>query len=169
MSPLPPIVISLAYVVPLAVIGMLLAAGRPQPRWLLGIVLAALPLFYTGHYLVLQSLPGWPSDASPPDTFELVGFSVIEPANDAQGEILVWLRTDETTTPRVHRLDYARALHDELVAAGQRQAMGQVQIGTRVRAAKPDASGSTTARGGTPFRFNDERPRALPEKDDPSN
>lgn len=83
-----------------------------------------LPVFYAVHFAVLQSLPGWPSDAQLPDTFRLISFSITEPdrREDANGETLIWAQPIEASTPRVYRMPYTRELHDELRTAQQRQA-----------------------------------------------
>ena len=62
MTPSAVILASAAYVLPLALLALLLAGRRKRPAWLLVSLIAALPVFYVVQYLLLQSLQGWPVD-----------------------------------------------------------------------------------------------------------
>ncbi|MCP5441299.1 MAG: hypothetical protein H6958_11905 [Chromatiaceae bacterium] len=42
-------------------------------------LLIALPLFYIGHFQMIQAIRGWPSDAALPEQFQLLGFRISEP------------------------------------------------------------------------------------------
>ena len=159
--------LSLAYIVPIALLAWYLAAGPARrPRWLLMFVLSTLPFFYAGHYLLLQQLQGWPSGAQLPDEFQLLGFEISEPGPGAteRGAILLWTRATGHRTPRVHRLAYSRALHQELVSAGERLAEGRAQTGVRSR---QTAAGTAQAADGTGerIRFEDTRDSVLPTKE----
>lgn len=125
--------ISLLYVVPLALIGLVVAAEGRRPRWLNIVILVALPFFYVAHYVLLEGIQGWPTETPLPERFELVAFEVSEPRpmTKERGDILLWVRTTQAEQPRVHRLDYSRALHQSLLAAGERQAEGRTQVGER--------------------------------------
>ncbi|MCB1773670.1 MAG: hypothetical protein KDI88_08645 [Gammaproteobacteria bacterium] len=150
----------LVYVLPLLLVGVLVARCRHRRRWLTVTLLAALPLFYIGQYHVLQATRGWPSDGPLPATFELAAFRIIEPdaRQGERGAILLWVSGAAERTPRAYRLDYSRQLHEDLVEAGQRIEQGRVQVGTRV------TEGTARSDGGTGIRFDD-RPRAgLPAK-----
>ena len=167
MTPVVTTALSLAYVIPIALLAWYLAAGRNRrPRWLLMMILAALPLFYAGHYLLLQQIQGWPSTAGLPDEFQLLGFEISEPGTGVteNGGILLWARATGRQTPRVHRLAYSRTLHQELVSAGERLAKGRAQTGIRSRST---GTGTVqTAEGpGDRIRFEDTRDSVLPTKE----
>ncbi len=125
--------ISLLYVVPLALVGLVVAAEGRRPRWLIIVILVALPFFYVGHYVLLKGMQGWPTEAPLPERFELVAFDVSEPRpmTEQRGDILLWVRTTQAQQPRVHRLDYRRDLHQSLLAAGERLSEGKTQVGER--------------------------------------
>jgi hypothetical protein len=166
MNTIQMVAMTLVYLLPVALVTLLLAThGRRQPRWLLTAVLLVLPVFYVGHYLLLQHLPGWPSHAPLPQQFRLLGFDIVEPDTKAgkRGRILLWINAADNDQPRVHQLPYRKDLHRELIAAGQRQAEGRVQLGTRSRQAAPASSGQAgTAQ--EMISFSDATPHALPAK-----
>lgn len=124
---------SLFYVVPLALVGLVVATEGRRPRSLIIALLVALPFFYVGHYVLLKGIQGWPTETPLPERFELVAFDVSEPRpmTKQRGDILLWVRTKHQQQPRVHRLDYSRDLHQSLLAAGERQSEGKTQVGER--------------------------------------
>lgn len=166
MSAIQTVAITLVYLLPVALIALLLATqSRPHGRWLLTTVLLVLPLFYIGHYLLLQGMQGWPSNMALPQQFQLLAFDISEPDPNTYepGQILLWTHTGDSEQPRVHRLAYRKGLHRELVAAGQRQAQGRPQTGIR----SPPPASDTTAPGTDRqeiIRFKDTANRTLPSK-----
>ena len=165
MTQIETLTLSLAYVVPLALLGLLVSSARPPSRRLLILVLALLPPFYVGHYFLLQAIQGWPVDGAPPDEFRLLAFDIREPnPGTGDGEIRIWIHGTEQPSPRVHRLPYTRELHRALDAAGARIAQGTPQTGRRRVAVRNADPVGDTARSGT-FSFHDEQPRPLPRKD----
>ena len=154
------VIYSLVYVLPLLLVGVLIARCRHRRRWLTVSVLAALPMFYVGQYKVLQATRGWPSDEVLPATFELTAFKVIEPdsARGESGQILLWAGTATNRTPRAYRLDYSRKLHEDLVDAGQRLEQGRIQMGTRI------SDGNERPDGEARIRFEDQPHAGLPAK-----
>ena len=166
MSTVQTIAVTLGYLLPVALIALLLTAQvRRHPRWLLSTVLLALPVFYVGHYLLLQQLQGWPSTAPLPEHFRLLGFDIREPRPSKQdsGRILLWVKAADHEQPRVHVLAYRKTLHQELVAAGRRQEQGRPQFGTRSGRAATTASNAGD-RAPEDIRFSDAQTRALPAK-----
>jgi hypothetical protein len=152
-----------AYVLPLALLAVVLSRLETRPRWLLPLLLTTLPVFYTAHYLFIEGQQGWPTMRQPPDDFELIAFRVEEPepTGSETGSILLWLVQDGKQIPRVHRLPYDRALHEELDEAGKRLAVGTPQYGNTAPA-KEAADGSALA---TPhIRFTTRSPLTLPAK-----
>ena len=159
------LLVTLLYLLPVALVALLLVSEARRPRWLLPLVLASLPLFYIAHYRLMAGLQGWPSDAALPAEFRLLAYQVTEPdpQNGDDGQILIWALADGRTQPRVHRLAYDKGLHRSLVRAGQRQAEGRQQVGRRP--AKPStARPAQPGDGGPQVEFDDERPPALPAK-----
>lgn len=159
--------LSLVYVVPLALLALMLSRPRAPARWAVILLLASLPLFYVAHYLLLQQLPGWPSDDTVPAEFELLAFDISEPdpASAYRGEILMWVRSGHDATPRVHRLEYRKSLHQALSNAGEMQAAGRPQVGHRVTAGTKPADAGGSERPGESIRFSDAERRGLPAKD----
>ena len=156
---------SIAYVVPLVLLALILAATPPRPRLLVIGVLSALPVFYGGHYLLLQAVQGWPSGAPLPEQFELLAFQIDEPRvkGNEPGQILLWVVATEATRPRVHHFPYSKAMHQSLIEAGQRQARGTPQVGQRVTR-PPGASGGNAPRASDIVFRDHPRPR-LPAKE----
>jgi len=165
MSTLALFALTLLYLFPLALLGLLLSRWRALPRWLLTLLLAALPLFYILHYEVLQSVQGWPSNAPLPQEFHLLASEVREPdpATEDHGEILLWVRATDGGKPRLHRVAYSKGGHQAVQDAGRALAAGHPQIG---RPSPPRPAGTTglpAAQQGA-ISFRNEEPPALPEK-----
>jgi hypothetical protein len=127
------VLLVIGYLLPVVLIALLMSSETRRTPRLIASLLIALPLFYVGHYLVLQQLQGWPSDAPLPETFRLLSFQIREPdpQHDRAGQILMWIESDPQASPRAHRLAYQKDLHQALVAAGRRQAEGRRQVGER--------------------------------------
>jgi len=166
MQGTPILLLSLAYLLPLVLVALLLTAEHRRPRRVITLVLAVLPLFYIGHYLLLMNMRGLPSDAPVPAHFQLLAFQVSEPESRTgrAGEILLWLRDQAAPQPRVHRLAYDKQLHEALVEAGRRQAEGRAQMGTRLGDQRSERAGSPSERPGS-ITFEDDRKPQLPAKD----
>lgn len=161
------LVLGIGYLAPVVLLALLLAGGH-NGRWrpAVTVVLLLLPLFYIAHYLGLQAIQGWPSNAPVPDEFQLLAFEVTEPErkNEHPGEILLWLRAAAGEPPRVHRLDYDGDLHTSLLEAGKRQSSGNPQQGRVERGGAAPASGEKRA-GGQQIRFEDQPVLRPPPKD----
>lgn len=159
------LLITLLYLLPVALVALLLVSEAHRPRWLLLLVLAGLPLFYIAHYRLMAGLQGWPSAAPLPAEFRLLAFQVTEPdpQNGDDGQILIWALADGGTQPRVHRLAYDKTLHQSLVRAGQRQAEGRRQVG-RLPAEPSTARPAPPGDRAPQVEFDDERPPTLPAK-----
>ena len=160
-----PILAVVAYVLPLVLAALLLTVPRRRSPWLVGGVLAALPVFYAVQFTLIQDLSGWPTGAALPDEFELIAYSVEEPdrARGIEGQILLWVRPPGVREPRAHRLEYRRSLHQSLSEAGERLAEGRRQVGENKRPDgqtqrhQDDGAGSTVG-------FRDMERRVLPPK-----
>ena len=165
MSALPSILITLIYLAPLALLALMLSGrGQRHPVWLLTLILVLLPVFYIGHYLMLQELKGRPSGAELPERFRLLAFDITEPdPNTAEpGRILLWIDGIGKTEPRVHARPYSKQLHQDLVAAGKRKQQGHPQVGSKA------SKGVTASAAGRPdaqiIRFEDATSKPLPAK-----
>ena len=156
--------LTLLYVVPVAIVAVLLSTHSRRPRWLVSALLIGLPVFYIGHYQMIQAIRGWPSDAALPEQFQLLGFRISEPdtRRGDDGEILLWVQGLADPRPRVHRLAYQKALHIALAQAGQRQSAGISQVGSR----KPQGSASAAdpSRESAGIAFRDQPKPTLPAK-----
>lgn len=157
--------LTLLYLFPLVLLGLVLTAPRQHPRWLITLVLAALPVFYIGHYEALKAIQGWPSEAALPAEFRLLAFEITEPDRgaDHRGEILLWVRDVSGGPARVHRLPYAKALHQALVDAGREQAAGHPQRGSLKPTEQADSANQE--RRAPSIGFRPDEPPPLPEKE----
>jgi len=167
MSLISTIGLTLVYLAPVALIALLLGDGKhPLRRWLLTAVLIGLPVFYVAHYLLLQQIQGWPSTEPLPRQFRLLAFDITEPdpVTGRDGRILLWVKTANDDQPRVHQLNYRKSLHQELVTAGQRQAKGHLQIGTRGGPRNTSATSGPGAGSQGTIRFRDVEGPSLPPK-----
>lgn len=124
------LLLSLAYVLPLALLVLIWSSRRPRRRWKL-LLSSLLPFLYLWHWIGLKQIEGWPSNQALPDQFELISADVVEPnpAKNLSGSIHLWLRHQEQERPRAYRLEYSRALHKSLHETRQRIAQGQQQMG----------------------------------------
>jgi hypothetical protein len=160
------VAVTLLYLIPVALVALLLTAQRrPHAPWLLTAVLLALPAFYMGHYLLLQQIQGWPSSAPLPQQFRLLAFDISEPdpKTERAGQILLWVHGGSSDQPRVHHLAYRKDLHQELIAAGKRQVEGRPQIGIRRTQTASSAAGPSGGKQET-ISFRDKVGRSLPSK-----
>ena len=158
------LLLSAAYLLPIALIALLMVGKAPSARRKI-LLLAALPAFYIAHFLGLQAIQGWPARTPPPDDFQLLAHSIREPGPRAgdDGEILLWLRRGPDQPPRVHRLAYDRQLHQALTEAGERQAAGRPQRGYR-RHQEATSGDGPSPESAARLRFEDDTPRGLPAK-----
>ena len=155
--------LSIAYVIPLALIVWLWVGNRLNRVGRIGLLLA-LPLIYWFHwYSILQSL-GWPTEALLPDRFELIGADVIEPnqQKNIDGSIYLWVRQKDTQQPRAYVLPYSRELHKLLFQSKKKMKQGSAQIGsTRGR----ESSGKGVSLGNNQRLIFQDVPRSrLPRK-----
>ena len=163
------VLLVIGYLLPVVLMALLVTSETRRTPRLLTSLLIMLPPFYIGHYLLLQQLQGWPSNAPLPETFRLLSFQIREPdpQHDLAGQILIWIESDPQAPPRAHRLAYSKDLHQALVTAGQRQAEGKRQVGERRVEPRRARAGRDTERSidGLPIRFRDEERPTLPSKE----
>lgn len=156
-------ILVLAYLLPLVLLALLLLrCPLSQPVKI--ILLLTLPLFYVGHYLGLETLPGWPADTLPPDGFVLLGERIEQPdrAKGTPGRIELWALPPGSRRSRLYELPYTLELHEKLVEAQQRSNDGHPQQGRRQQGgtvANPDNRDI----GGT-WHFEDAPRKRLPPK-----
>jgi hypothetical protein len=124
--------------------------------------------FFVIAFLAVLGLLGWPTDAAPPDRFELHAALVREPgrAGGSAGAIYLWLsargKDGETTrSPRAYAIPYSRSLHEQTARAqGQLEAGRPVEGRTRKELGW---SGRFTSRD-TRIELFAPPPSSLPEK-----
>lgn len=157
--------LTLVYLLPIALLAVMLGSAARRPRWQIIVILCALPFFYVGHYVLLERLPGWPSQSPLPDSFRLLGFQVDEPdrRKDSAGQILLWVQSQGNQQPRVHALPYSKTVHQRLVKAGARLAQGHRQQGRRTTPSSEAAGASPVAPEGE-INFRDFPQQRLPAK-----
>lgn len=158
------LLLSAGYLLPIALLALFTVGRRWSTRRMTP-VLAALPLFYLAHYLGLEAIQGWPTEAPLPDDFRLLAHAIQEPGPGAgdSGEILLWVRQGPDEPPRAHRLAYDRQLHQALTAAAERRAGGRPQRGFRQRQEAVRGDGSAVGQHAR-LRFEDDTPKGLPAK-----
>ncbi len=126
------LMLSIAYVVPLAMAG---AAFLTLGRWrrTTTFILLALPVFYVLHYQGLKALAGWPAPTEPPQEFDLIAEAVREPdrARGDPGAVFFWISTADQATPRAFELPYSKPLHEEVDRAARRRSEGKAQHAVR--------------------------------------
>ena len=160
------LLLNATYIVPLALLAWMVAGREVSRTRATLIVLLALPFLYLSHHILARQAAGLPTDQPVPESFRLLGFEVDEPdrKTGSGGSILLWLHGADAPSPRVHRLPYARDLHESLLSAGERQAAGTTQVGVRRSAGPATASGGTQT-DTNEIEFRDEKPVRPPAKD----
>lgn len=157
------LLLSIAYLLPLALGGLLLASSSLR-QGVKTLVLVLLPLFYIAHYLGSAQLGGWPSHQPLPDHFVLLGQQINEPdkRNSEPGFIRLWIQQEGQPSSRLYQLPYDKQMHQQLVGAAQRQAEGKQQVGQRQPSGTQPGSGDPSP--GSEFRFEDRQSRRPPAK-----
>lgn len=158
--------LAVAYVLPLALMALSLTATRRQQHRVIVAVLIILPLFYAAHFLLLKQLQGWPSDQALPAQFRLIAFEITEPNGQPvhDGEILLWIKSNDAEQPRAHRVDYSKKLHRKLIDAGRRQAAGKHQLGATAAGDQVLGQSGASEASGQALDFRDEPAAGLPPK-----
>ena len=166
-STLYPILISISYVLPVALIIWLWFGQHLQikKRVMSKLVLTLLlPLLYFLHWTGLQHSKGWPSDQTLPARFELISADILEPNSlkEIKGSIHLWVRPKDNQPPRAYILPYSRGLHKKLFETKQRMAAGRTQIGLLY----DESSGGSGASVGSSQKldFQDMPQKRLPPK-----
>jgi hypothetical protein len=120
----------------LAIALLLLSLNLRSPwRWP---VKAGAILVTTGFgivaFLALEAMLGWPTEATPPASFQLHSALVHEPsrASGSRGAIFLWLSPFDTERrpPRAYALPYSRLLHEQVARAQGRLQEGHPVEGT---------------------------------------
>ena len=156
----------LAYLLPTALVAWLLTKMLNRQRRTLVVMLLVLPLFYIGHYLLLEQLQGWPSSSRLPDSFRLIAYEALEPDKRTAdpGRILVWVQADDAPMPRVHAVDYDPELHRRLGEAAEQESAGKPQRGELRPADDTESTTSEVGSEASRLYFRDDIRRPLPPK-----
>ncbi len=123
-----------------------------------------LPLVYYLHWIGLQNTKGWPSDQTLPTKFELISADIVEPNQfkKIKGNIHLWIRPDDTGSPRSYILPYTRDLHKRLFEARERIQQGKAQLGMLYDSGSRESGASIG--GGMKLGFKNAPRRRLPPK-----
>lgn len=143
------------------VLAGLLLSVNVAARWLWWIKAAAIVLtllFFVQSYASVAGLIGWPTTDRLPERFQFLWATVVEPNRfyNEPGAVYMWAEpigaTDEPIgTPRAYRVQYTRALSDQIAVALAMIKEGKVVAGyarpvaVAVNAA-PDAAQNAQAR-----------------------
>lgn len=80
----------------------------------------------TMDYKALTDSLGWPVLDNLPDSFQVLGVEIREPARGDEGAIYVWYRTyEEGREPRNVRIPYTKDMHKKMAKAQSMLAKGQ--------------------------------------------
>jgi hypothetical protein len=107
--------------------------------WVKALAIVVMTGFYAGSYLSVSGMLGWPALSAPPDHFQLISSTVVEPSKRTgdRGAIYLWVRRiDEEGNPfgapRAFQIGFDDGLAREVAAAqreieGGREMMGTLQ------------------------------------------
>lgn len=128
------------------------------------IISLLLPAVYFIHWNNLQETRGWPSDQTLPIQFELISADVVEPnpLENSSGNIHLWIRPTNNSSPKAYVLPYSRELHKKLFETKKRIAGGSRQIGL-LYDSDSGQSGASIG-GGMKLGFRDAPRKRLPPK-----
>ena len=157
----------------LVIVGLLVSVGvwaRIRP-WIKIAGAAVTALFFWSSYHTFADVVGWPTEATPPDRFELIAAMVEEPDNRSHslGAIYLWAvrlpgegpvsevdlydptafstAFDPREMPRAYRLPYSRELHKRVHDAKLRLDETVRQVGVLEPPAEADAEAETAEPG----------------------
>ena len=128
---------TLALTLSLAVLALLLLlallASR-WPRWIKGLLVVGVTLFYFWSDETAHNLGGWPSADALPERFVLLAAVFEEPTNRHAGALYVWVNAIDNgkpaAQPRAYRLPYSKDLHALLNEGMKKARQGVSQMGT---------------------------------------
>lgn len=146
---------------------LLIALTRAALPWSLKTLLVLLTTaFYWVNFSTLQDIRGWPSDASPPERFQLLSTLIEEPdkREGTEGAIYLWGIPDGERTPRAYRLPYSEPLHEDTAEAEAMISDGKRVMGRQRQQPESEDSMSGGDGGGSRFIFEEAPRRSLPPK-----
>ena len=104
------------------------------PRWLKGLLLLGVSVFYFWANEAVHSMWGWPSSDALPERFVLLAAVIEEPSAKTSGALYVWVNALENgkpaAQPRAYKLPYAKDLHALLNEGLKKARQGVTQMGT---------------------------------------
>ena len=118
--------------------------------WVKALAIVVMTGFYVGSYVSVSGMLGWPALAAPPDHFQLISSTIVEPSKRTgdSGAIYLWVRTiDEEGNPfgapRAFQIGFDDGLAREVAAAqreieGGREMMGTLREGPQGKLEKTD-------------------------------
>jgi len=152
------------------VLATLLLSLNLRSGWRWPIKAAAIVVttgFFVVAFIALQGMLGWPTEASPPQQFQLYAALIEEPDSKGRdpGAIYLWLAPRDadgvvTEPPRAYALPYSRSLHEATAAAQAELQAGKKIDGKTTR--RP--TNSHTVMQDAPIQLFEHVPPPLPPK-----
>jgi hypothetical protein len=104
------------------------------PRWLKGLLVAAVTLLYFAGNEAVHALAGVPSNDALPERFVMLAAVVDEPTQKSAGALYLWISPIDadkpTIQPRAYKLAYKRSLHEQISDGLKKGREGVSQMGT---------------------------------------
>ena len=101
----------------------------------------------TMDYRVLTNALGWPVMDQLPDTVQIMGVDIREPAHGSKGEIYVWYMTSDQIEPRNVQIPYSKEMHKKMAKAQAMLAKGQKVHMSRFKQGVPGQAGKQGQQG----------------------
>lgn len=120
------------------IIALLLLSINLYSNWSWKVKAASIvvtSIFYIITFLSFPPLLGWPTTATLPERFQLIGSYVAQPnkLTGDKGSIYLWVtRFEDLSTqekPRAYQLPYSNELHERIINAGSKLNKGIPQLG----------------------------------------
>lgn len=104
------------------------------PRWLKGLLVLSVTLFYFYADEVLHNVAGWPSPDPLPARWVLLAAVIDEPTTKSKGALYIWVNEirdgKPVPQPRSFQLPYSKDLHTLLNEGMKKTRQGVSQMGT---------------------------------------
>lgn len=142
------ITISLMFIMSLLLIGTI----HSRLHWITKAFFIVFSLVVvTMDYKALTDSLGWPVIDSLPNSFQLLGADIEEPAHGDDGAIYVWYRTyEEGSRPRSVQIPYNKENHKQMAKAQAMLADGQQVHMSRLKAGEGPQGPSRESKDGKP-------------------
>lgn len=126
-----PVLLSFACLVMLCAMALV---WSPWPRWLKGLLVVSVTIFYFYADQVLHNIAGWPSADPLPARWVLLAAVIDEPSSKSKGALYIWINEiregKPVSQPRAFQLPYSKDLHTLLNEGMKKTRQGVSQMGT---------------------------------------